>query len=818
MYEAFFGLDEKPFNLTPDPRFLYLSEKHKEALAHLKYAIENRTGFVMVSGEVGTGKTTICRTLIHQLDADTELACVFNPMLSPKELLSSINQDFGIRCHSEDHPRNAPYASRGDTIKELIDELNDYLLARNAAGKNCVLVIDEAQDLKPEVLEQVRLLSNLETETQKLLQIVLIGQPELAQNLELPELRQLNQRITARYHLNPLSKRETLQYIAFRLRVASGKGKVSFTRGAVSLVHKFSGGTPRVINGICDRALLVAYTRETRDVTSRIVRQAAREVRGTPVRKPKWSARRVALPEPRKEQLELFPDAGARPLPEQAPRRRVPSAATVLLAVVVVAGVWYMNVTSWQWATRQGVTLPAPATTVSASHDDTTTPGVGLGGDLNTRSPFVRLLNTLEPAEARTAAGRALLRAWGVEDGSGVPRGDSWEDLTAFGRVNGLDYTLLYPATDQLLTINLPAFVRMAGDAHSLWLALLHAEKDRFELTTAQDKTIQISRAEFQEHFTTETVILWKDPTPDAPALVTSMLGEAVLQLQKNLQSLGRYNGSPSGVYDQATATSVARIQAETGLTVDGTAGKGLRMVLCSWWLSGISTPSLRPASSINVHRLIIESHPSSENLSPGNAEEKVQAALDALTAPPLDTDGSLPIPAAPPAPETTQAEAAPELEPVPATEEVAPAILDSQQPEPVPVTEEPAPAVFDSPQPDAPNPQAESPPENLPEQAADVIPESPPPVPNGPAESSGSEYLLPPEGSASQPEPVKSEESARAVVEELPPPATAPHKEVTPPVVATSPLVPREPAALMVRSEDDLRNGAVNESAGGSG
>jgi general secretion pathway protein A len=185
MYKAFYGLREKPFNLTPDPRFLYLSEKHKEAFAHLLYGIRNRAGFVMVTGEIGTGKTTICRNLLNQLDEDTELAFIFNPMLSPLELLKKIVSEFGI-------------AAQGTNALELTEELNEYLLEAAAKGKNCVLLIDEAQNLDPQVLEQIRLLSNLETETEKLLQIVLIGQPELGEKLALHELRQLNQRITWR--------------------------------------------------------------------------------------------------------------------------------------------------------------------------------------------------------------------------------------------------------------------------------------------------------------------------------------------------------------------------------------------------------------------------------------------------------------------------------------------------------------------------------------------------------------------------------------------------------------------------------------------
>lgn len=267
MYQEYYGLTEKPFNLTPDPRFLYLSKKHKEAFAHLMYGILHRSGFVMVSGEIGTGKTTICRSLLKQLDPDIEVALIFNPYLSPEELLKSIIHDFGIESESA-------------SILELVSDLNEYLLARAAEGKNCVLIIDEAQDLSPEILEQIRLLSNLETETEKLIQIMLIGQPELAQKLELNELRQLNQRITARYHLEALSEEETLQYVAFRLRVAGGRKKVRFTRKAIRSIYKVSGGTPRVINALCDRALLIGYTQEMREITPKIIKLAAKEIQG----------------------------------------------------------------------------------------------------------------------------------------------------------------------------------------------------------------------------------------------------------------------------------------------------------------------------------------------------------------------------------------------------------------------------------------------------------------------------------------------------------------------------------------------------------
>ena len=229
MYEAFYGFREKPFNLTPDPKFLYLSGKHHEAFAHLEFGLRQRGGFIVVTGEVGTGKTTLCRYFLERLDESTLSAFILYPALGTTELLRSVNRDLGIA--SDGHHQK--------TDKELIDELHDFLLRTRAQGKNTVLVIDEAQNLSRDVLEQVRLISNLETATEKLIQIVLIGQPELNDMLAQRDLRQLAQRITARYHLNPLGRREMTQYIRHRLAVAGGIGRVDFTNGALFRIHTF---------------------------------------------------------------------------------------------------------------------------------------------------------------------------------------------------------------------------------------------------------------------------------------------------------------------------------------------------------------------------------------------------------------------------------------------------------------------------------------------------------------------------------------------------------------------------------------------------
>src|SRR5579872_2992968 len=269
MYLAFFGLNEKPFSITPDPRYLYLSERHAEALAHLLYGINEAGGFVQLTGEVGTGKTTIVRSLLAQTPKNAEIALILNPRMTAPEFLLTICEELGI---------GVPDSATG-SLKDLVDILSHYLLRAHGSGSRIVLVVDEAQNLAPEVLEQVRLLTNLETNTQKLLQIILIGQPELRELLDRNELRQLAQRITGRYHLNPLTHQETIAYVRHRLRVAGATSDI-FTSYALSEVHRLSGGVPRVINVICDRALLGAYTQDRHRVTTSTVRRSATEVFG----------------------------------------------------------------------------------------------------------------------------------------------------------------------------------------------------------------------------------------------------------------------------------------------------------------------------------------------------------------------------------------------------------------------------------------------------------------------------------------------------------------------------------------------------------
>jgi general secretion pathway protein A len=268
MYDQFYGFQQPPFNITPDPRFLFFSDRHREAYNHILFGIRERKGFIQITGEVGAGKTTICRALLEELGPNYVTALILNPCLSPTQLLRTILTELGLKPEKEEDRATC------------LEMLNHFLLEQLALGNDVVLVIDEAQDLDAELLEQIRLLSNLETDQRKLLQIVLVGQPELRDKLNDRSLRQLRQRITVRYHLTPLSRLEVERYIHHRLQTVGANGRPAFTSWAIRSVFRYSGGIPRLVNAVCDKALLAGFVDGTDLLTWRQVRRAIRELEG----------------------------------------------------------------------------------------------------------------------------------------------------------------------------------------------------------------------------------------------------------------------------------------------------------------------------------------------------------------------------------------------------------------------------------------------------------------------------------------------------------------------------------------------------------
>lgn len=267
MYRQFFGLKEKPFNVTSDPNFLFLSRVHREAFSHLLYGIRERKGFLEITGEIGAGKTTLCRALLNNLDKNTKSAFIFNSTLPELQLFRMILEDFGIPVEKK-------------TKAAMIRQLNLFLIEELSRGNNVVLIIDESQNLKPAVLEEIRMLSNLETEKEKLFQIILVGQPELRDRLKAPSLKQLRQRIGVRFHITALASDEIAGYIEHRLAVAGSDGSIRFVPDAVERIYQYSGGIPRLINMVCDKSLLAAYVMETREITLPIIEKSIHEIEG----------------------------------------------------------------------------------------------------------------------------------------------------------------------------------------------------------------------------------------------------------------------------------------------------------------------------------------------------------------------------------------------------------------------------------------------------------------------------------------------------------------------------------------------------------
>ncbi len=528
MYAEHFGLSELPFSLTPDPRYVYMSERHREALAHLIYGISQGDGFVQLTGEVGTGKTTICRCLLEQLPSDVDVALIFNPRLNSYELLAAVCDELRVS-----------YPAGTASVKTLVDTLYRHLLAAHERGRRTVLIIDEAQNLSVEVLEQVRLLTNLETARDKLLQIILIGQTELGVLLEKPELRQLAQRVTARYHLRPFAQDETRAYVVHRLAVA-GRTRMLFSPWALREVHRLARGVPRLINVICDRALLGAYASTRSWVDVRTVRRAAREVRGARI-------------------------SGTR-LPWVAAL-----AATAGLAALLVTSDRLLNVFS----------LPEPAKDVSpvavvASTDvpQASPPGNGAvaepvrppGLDI----PLEEVLVSPSMRTDRQKAFTALFSRWGVRYASN-------SDACDFGRSAGLRCLARSGTWGWLRRLDLPAVIELRTRAGERYFAAVVALDDqRATLDFGGGNELTFSLAEVDRHWNGGFVLLWSAPLSNS-VLVPGQRGSDVQWLRRRLARVDGASAAAdkgSDVYDADVIRRVKEFQRTRLLADDGVAGE----------------------------------------------------------------------------------------------------------------------------------------------------------------------------------------------------------------------------------------------------
>ena len=598
MYERFFGLVDAPFRLTPDPRYFFLSPKHREALAHLRLGLTEPGGFVCITGDIGTGKTTLLRTFFEDLEPEVSIAYVFNPAVSSEELLQRIARELGVDTAT-------------GTRADLTDALNAHLLAERKAGRLSVVVVDEAQAVSIDVLEQLRLLSNLETSTEKLLRLVLVGQPQLAGLLVDPALAQLNQRITLRWHLGPLTAEETAAYIRHRLKVASG-GKVAdvFTRPAIRLVHRLSRGVPRLVNMIAHRALLVAYVDRRRRVSARAVLRAYREIGTVPLRR--WSPRRrlewaaavaavvlavVTLGVPRLDRRlsAALMDGGGRALAaltrhgaddaRSRPAAPAESPPPPSLAPAPPAAA----------ATTNPAPAPAAAPALAAPAPAPPAPAPGVA-PLVAPAELEQRLAGLDARQSARVALDAILTAWHVPE-LGADEGDVPAQLEPVAWRRGLEVLPLTGNLSMLRLLDLPALLelRVSGAGEPRYGALLGVD-DRGIVLSVDGGPVWADAAFLDRVWLGRAHILWRDFESLGRTFGVDTRGPQVARLQRLLARVGAYGGAATGVFDSTTADAVLSFQRSRLLEADCRVGRFTRIVLYAA-VGSYPRPSLGPGS-----------------------------------------------------------------------------------------------------------------------------------------------------------------------------------------------------------------------------
>lgn len=602
MYAPFFGLQHPPFSIAPDPRYLFMSERHREALAHLLYGLDAGGGFVLLTGEVGAGKTTVCRCFLEQIPSHCNVAYIFNPKLTVRELLRSICDEFGV-------PHKPTVPGGVETVKDYIDPLNASLLAAHGAGRNTVLIIDEAQNLSADVLEQLRLLTNLETSERKLLQIILIGQPELRAMVAKPSMEQLAQRVIARFHLGALSPQETQQYIAHRLAVAGLTGPLPFDRRAMQRVHALSHGVPRRINLLCDRALLGAYAAGARQVNRAIVNRAAREVFDAPASAAAArSARQGGLPRWALAGLGAVAGAaavaaagwgmGVWPVHPGGPQVATtgtgakPTLAAVPAAVPPASAVAVAGASPGASAAVASAPVAAASAVPAASAIPAipAIPAVPVA-TVATVAP-TSALDTFVAAQPTTdgSAWQALALAWGAA----LPAGA--DACTTLPREGLRCYRNRRAGLNLVRQIDRPVLLALypSEDSEAPVLVLLRGLDGDNATLDGGGRTLRVPVAELAQVWRGEIATLWRAPVgmPERGEITDSPAGAAWLDQRLASKAAGGSGPGSKPVTPAQRQSRIHRFQLAQGVTPDGRAGPLTLMLLNR--ATGVNEPRLR--------------------------------------------------------------------------------------------------------------------------------------------------------------------------------------------------------------------------------
>ena len=555
LYANHFSLSEAPFSIAPNPRFLFMSEQHREALAHLLYGIGHDGGFVLLTGEVGTGKTTLCRCLLEKVPEDTDVAFIINPRLSVVDLLANICDELGIS-----------YAADRLNNRLLVDAINHYLLARYAEGRHTVLVIDEAQNLDTDVLEQLRLLTNLETDERKLLQIILLGQPELQDKLARDDLRQLSQRITARYHLKALSHSDMQAYITHRLAIA-GCDKAIFSPAAQRFIYRQSKGIPRLINLICDRAMLGAFAGGVSHINKAMAQQAAREVLGEKAigNKPTnwktaitWAAFGILL-------LTATTWAANRWVVPATPATQILSESSVQIEpsppVITVE--------------TSGTTVPdaeTPESVAAQQEDDAETNLIDIPFSDASQETIIATPSGMGILQGKREAFRDLFTIWGIDLPDGV-------DPCTFANTQGLACLQQVGDLGRLRLLNRPVVLPWQNDDGDIAFITIISLSGSTARAIVGDVQIELPLEQLSQHWLSKFTLLWRTPPAYESDILPGTAGPSAKWLNERLSMLdpvsseGSKGARISGIYQGGWVRKLRQFQSGAGLFPDGVAG-----------------------------------------------------------------------------------------------------------------------------------------------------------------------------------------------------------------------------------------------------